>query len=429
MNDLVDMKKTVFVLASVLTHLPLIACTRETVTAPVDAPIAPVVPSASAPLPPPDAPREVTNELPAGPGVTLLSDQFLVLIRERQVTDRNVPFEQRVALAERSLGKGEILQDPLFEGVVWRALGARSTIAPFGCQELILSRTGPSWTMRPADHALCGLPYTIGELTKPFSGPSPKRTAFRLEEVLGEAGVLAPDQAVLRARSKLGLAENHVAAESVWYGIAGRTKDAPISCKALYLGGRPRIEDAPLSSCNLAWPMPGMTFAKSPEVPAIDKTAKLAECSNKCSTAEVCMIDQRVPAMAQVYSEADGSRARYPDGRPVATELVASCVPIPKTCSTLDAACFFPPPQTTPGPLPPLSAVAGPCPKDAYGGRAFLTTPSTHIMCFSRVGQVYPRVPVTVPPPPAAPAPSNKVPQTRGPTAGKPKGTDLQILF
>lgn len=417
------MKKTLSCLA-VSSLLSVVACVRPGASAPMEAHVTPVAPTSSAePIPPPDAPRDVEARFPAGPGVTLLADQFQVVIRDPRVRDRKASFDERVALAEQVLGKGAAYHEPPFDGFVWYGLGGRTTNAPFGCQELVLSSTSAPWMLRPTDHRNCGLPY-VPDATKPWSGPAPKRSAFRLEEILAEAGAKTPSAAVGWALMKLGAADAHGEnGEETWTGLGPRGKDAPITCKRLHLGGRPRIEDAPLSECHLAWPMPGMTFDPGPAVAPLDKSAKLAECSSRCGANELCMIDQRVPYPATMRREPDGERARFPDGRAAKAELVASCLPVPSTCSTANASCFFP----TPVPGQPMAPPSnGPCPRETYGGRSFQTMPRSHIVCYSRIGG-----PPLLPPPTtiAPPAPVTKPLAPRVTNGGSARSTSIDGIF
>lgn len=422
----------------VLSSVSVIACVKPSVEAPMEAPVASVAASNDLPSPPPDPPRDVQARFPAGPGVTLMADQFQAVLREPRIRDLKVSFQERLEIAEKMLGKGEEYHDAMYDGFIWRGVSARTMIAPFGCSEFILSSSKSAWTQRPADHRSCGLPYAV-DASKPYRGPAPKRTAYRLEEILGEAGTKAPAAAVGYALMKLGAADLHgEGGEEMWAGIAGRGKDAPITCRVLHLGQRPRIEEAPLASCNLSWPMPGMTFESGPDIPPLDKEAKLAECKTKCGSNEVCMLDQRVPYMASVRREADGERARYSDGRAVKAELVTSCVPVPSTCSTVNASCFFPSP--VPGqPMPSPAQWNGPCPAGVSMGHAWQTNPSTHILCFSRIGGPVmptppmaptlvpppPPPPTLVPPPPPPPTTKPAVPQTRGKPAAKRISTEL----
>jgi hypothetical protein len=399
---------------ALLSCLSLAACVKPAaLAAPMEARVAPVTATSELPAPPPDAPRNVEARFPAGPGVNLLADQLQAVLREPRIRDPKASFQERVAIAEQSLGKGEEIHDALYDGFLWRGVSARTMIAPFGCTELILSSTRSPWTVRPADHRQCGLPYAA-DPTKPYSGPAPKRTAFRLEEILSEAGTKAPADAVAHATLRLGAADfSGENGEAMWAGIGPRGKDAPITCRVLHLGAQARIEEAPLASCNLSWPMPGTTFEPGPEVPPIDKNAKLAECTSKCGANEVCMMEQRVPYLASVRREADGDRARFADGRAAKAELVTSCVPVPSTCSPVTASCFFPTPA--PGqPMPPPAAWNGPCPAGASTGHAFSTSPSTHIMCYSRIGG-----PVIRPPPPPPPPRNTAKPATIPPPAPK----------
>jgi hypothetical protein len=404
------MKKTVCLLVA-LALIP--ACRHEVVMAPIEAPIA-ATPTVAIDSPPPDPPRP--NLFPAGPGVTHTFEQLNAIIRDRRVTDKNVPWNERVALVEAAFGPGEPFFDMQFEGMVWRGVSGRGSNAPFGCSELIISHkdNGATWIQRSADHRLCGLPYATDE-TKPYVGHAPRQTVSRLEEVLGEAGALAPERAAAHARARLGPPELTSGGEEVWYGIGPRDKSAPITCNALHLGSRPRVDQATLTDCSLAWPMPGMSFEPGPTDPPLSKEATLASCN--CSSSQVCMLDQRVPYMALMRTEADGLRARYPDGRSAKAELVASCVAIPPTCTTLSASCFFPS-TFTPAPANgnPLAAMAGPCPSRTYTGRAFQTVPTNHILCFSRIGGPSVLAPPPPPPPPqkpgTAPTPATRASST-----------------
>lgn len=79
----------------------------------MEAPVANVAAPSDLAAPPPDAPRDVQAQFPAGPGVTLMADQLQALMRDPRVRDLKVPFQERVEIAEKLLGKGEEYHDSM----------------------------------------------------------------------------------------------------------------------------------------------------------------------------------------------------------------------------------------------------------------------------------------------------------------------------
>lgn len=374
-------------LALVIVSLAACAPTAVT-TAPVEAPVARIPQQPEEVAPPPDAPREAPSEVK---GTTLMSEQFSLLVKDKLLTDKAIPYDERVKRMEAALGvKGVPADERFFTGTAWFGLSLRSIVSPISCTKLIVTSSGTTtWTMMQASHADCGLPFAA-DPKKMYSGPSPKRTVTRLETALGDVGTLSPLSAEQKARSLLGNADYSVNGEDVWAGLGPKGKEAPFTCKGLFVGGRARIEDVPLDKCSLQWPMPGTSYDPGPPIPLADKSVSVSECATKCGAKEMCLVDQRSPYTASTTMYPGGMRATYPDGKAAPMSFTSMCVPIPPTCTTVNDACFFGPPNSP--------TANGPCPKDDFSGHALLTTPSTHIVCYSRVGK-----PPLVPPPPPPP--------------------------
>ncbi|MBX3234375.1 MAG: hypothetical protein KIT84_38115 [Labilithrix sp.] len=361
--------------------LVLAACAAKS-PPPAEATVAAVPPQAAEPIPPADAPR--ADRFPAGPGVTLVHDQLTAVFQDRTLFDPKVSHEVRLAGVRKALGvQGETRKYSQGEAVAFAAIGPKWLYGPWGCNELVL-RLGviATWSLGPANMRVCGLPYAEDH-TKTYVGPGPLRTVLRLEQMRAEIGDGTGAAAQAIAKAKLGRADAEEGGDAIWTAIGARDADAPVTCWLLRVGAKSEVTKAPLETCGLAWgPPPAARFDAGPPVPFFDKPAALAECAAKCSAKEMCLLEQRVPAGATLRDDPDGPRARYPDGYPARAELVARCTPVPATCAKPDAACFF---------GKPPAMTSGPCPADRPGGgHSFLTTPSPHITCFVRVGEVSP---------------------------------------
>jgi len=352
---------------------------------PIDAAV--VQSSGAAPVVVEPTPAPTARVVSPAPGVTLLYEDLTDLYRDATVSTSRVPYNQRVAAAANALGvAGEETDD----ATLWRAVGARHIGGPFNCYELaVLQRGGMQVTV--TDRRFCGLPY--GERTnKPYSGPGPRFTRVKLERLMPEIAKLPPDEAEGMALARLGPADVRGVNEPrgvtpsarTWSAIGARDAENPITCHVLVIGkDGTRIEKRDLGDCGITWPPPDEAFATEPVPPPALLGKSTAECSTRCSTSEVCVIDERVPKSAQMINRNNRLSAVGWDGRPVPVEIVTSCAPIPPACGpTPTAACFFGPPQV------PAMRSKGPCPPADNFGYSFTSSTAVTgkplITCYSR---------------------------------------------
>jgi hypothetical protein len=328
---------------------------------------------------PPSDDADPIARFPAGRGVTSTSDELYDVLQTGGVRSMSVGYDERLAAARRLLG---VAGDDVDGGVAFRAVSARTVVAPYGCQELVIMRSSPP-LLRPTDHKHCGLPYAADPAVA-YTGPGPRRTVTRLKKLLAEITGLSSIDARDAARRKLGAADHVEGLESEWIAIGARGDDAPVTCHVLRIGANTRIEQRALAHCGLTWPAPLVMFDPGPQVEPVSEAPYLDECTKKCSTREICLLDRRTPAQASLVTTKGQLSAHWMDGRPAQIELSASCAPIPASCARVDASCFFP--QPTPAVrLQPPPLAPGPCPPPTFSGYSFLSSPMPHITCFSRV--------------------------------------------
>jgi hypothetical protein len=367
-----------------LIALPLlvfVACAAPQQPTPVnDANVGLVIGTSPLPAVPPDAPRE---RFPAGRGVGLLIDDLRAMMANTTFSDRKVTYEDRLTLARKALGEqGTPVKDEVVDGTSFVGLGPRGAAGPYSCQELVVSRNSPlTGLIRATDMARCGLPY-MEDPTKPYHGPGPSATRRELQRLSITLANTDPLTAEQEIRKQLG-APDHKESPQQWIGIGPPGKDGPFTCHVLQLGTKLELFEAPFERCGFIWPPPPSRFERGPDLPPLDTPQIIADCNQKCSTTEICMLDQRVAMGSANRHDADGKlRSTYPDGRPAKNSITPSCIPVPATCTKLEASCFFGIPS-------PISALPkpnlGPCPAtDHPDGHSFQGRPKPHIECYSR---------------------------------------------
>jgi len=297
-------------------------------------------------------------------------------------SDPKIPYEERLAATQKELGEqGTPVNEQAAEGMGFVGLGPRSLIGPYSCEEFVVSKKQPTAIMRSNDAKRCGLPY-LEDPTKFYRGSGPGTTLRVLKDLqkrLANEDPLAAEQAIRRL---IGTPD-HKESPQQWIAIGPPGKDGPFTCQVLQLTTKLEIFEAPFERCSFIWPPPASRFERGPDIAPLDKPQIIADCNQKCSAKEICMLDQRVATGGNNRPDADGKlRSTYSDGRPAKNAITPSCLPIPATCTKLEASCFFGTPSPASGVVKPN---LGPCPAtDHPDGHSFQGTPKPHIECYSR---------------------------------------------
>jgi hypothetical protein len=230
----------------------------------------------------------------------------------------------------------------------------------------------------PVDRRLCGLPYR-DDATKPYAGAGPRFTVARLRHVADEIKQVPPDSAESTARMRLGTPDDE--SGGAWLAIGARGDAAPITCHALVIDGHgaPHIEPRDLEACGVAWPPPREAFVRDETVESPVVSATSAECAQRCTTNDVCMVRRTTEKGAMLVQRDDDLFAFRLDGRPSRIDLSTKCVPIPASCSTsVTFTCIVSQGAKTAPSGPPNLPPANPCatPDEDATGFTFARTPS-----------------------------------------------------
>ncbi|CAN5510932.1 hypothetical protein BH09MYX1_BH09MYX1_25560 [soil metagenome] len=372
------MKRSAALLLPVSIVLLHCATTAPTATPTVALPPSTAVPPVAVTVPATPAASLRAARFPAGEGTTLVQEQLSHAFIDIGVRDPHVSASSRVNLAEKILGVKATTDgnDAVFYGLM-----ARNASGPFGCFEL---RIGTFTSQQPSDNAHCGLPYVSQNLAGSYSGPGARLTVGRLREAVA---AFPTDRLAL---ARLGPADiTTPAGERSYFGLGGRSEDAPVSCFVLHVrGDAMAIETAALSDCGVIWPPPASAFERGAVFPALSLDDEVAKCT-KCSAREVCVVEQRAPRAAATRVKDGMISASYSDGRSADVTLASSCVALPPGCAAATSSCWSS--ATSPGhmapPVPALSHVPpftmGPCGADARGyslSTGTATTPA-HATC------------------------------------------------
>jgi hypothetical protein len=312
----------------------------------------------AAPERPKPAPADPKSRFPAGPGVTLVSDELSdLLAKERWLQDGRRAAAEKLEAITKALG-----EPPVGEGQdqVWYAVVPKTVSGPFGCRELrFRANAGPF--SGPADHQKCGLPYNVSSPppAAPYEGGGPRWTIARLR-----AAHKAFENGEARALDPLGKPDKDEDAGKVWYGLGPRDEEAPLTCWALRVGGVVRVSKVPLTDCSVAWPPPASAF-EATAYPPVKLLPLLEDCKQKCTSGQLCVVERRVPKGALVRQpETDVFTAAAVDGRPLPVELTSTCATLPAGCTAKTGpSCLWKPPAPASDP--------GPCDPKGHQGHAY----------------------------------------------------------